>query len=95
MESQSVCASFVVPVRQLWSHVLRQGPNDAVVGVLLHDVSTPASDSTGHKDGGVLRHRNAHGEVGHPAREINIGMNVLVPEHDALHGITQFEKWHG
>ena len=76
--------------------VLGQRANDPVVLVLLHDVRAPTRDAGCHKDRRVLRHRNAHDEVRHPAWEVHVRMDVLVAQHDRLdfiaHGMLHGES---
>ena len=59
--------------------------------MLLHDVRAPTGDASRNKDRRVLRHRNAHDEVGHPAWEVHVRVNVLIAQHDGLHFIAHVE----
>ena len=54
-------------------------------------MSTPTRNSGSDKDWGVLRDRNAHGEVGHAAREVHIRMDVLLVKHDGLHFVAKIK----
>ena len=59
--------------------------------VLLHDVGAPAGDSTRDEDRRVLRDGNPHHEIRHPAGKIDVGIDVLLLEHDLLHAVPDVE----
>jgi len=76
-----------------WSRafVIGQWTNNSVIGVLLHDMRRPTRNATRHENRRVLRHWNAKNEIRHTAREIHIGVNGLVLQHDGLNAIANIK----
>lgn len=83
---------LVVPVSWGWADVGDAWADEAVVGVLFHDVGTPAGDSGGDEDWGILGDGDAHGEVGHAAGEVDIWVDCLFVFHNLLDGFAEVEE---
>src|SRR5579875_2994632 len=68
----------------LGADVLGARTNQAIVGVLLDDMSRPTGDAATSEDGRVQVYRNAHHVIGRGGVEIYIGIQALVRLHILL-----------
>src|SRR5262249_820586 len=73
------------------ARVLRAGPDQPVVAVLLEHVSGPARYAAHREDRRELIGRNSHGRVARAGEEVDVRVDVLLFRYHARHGVEDLD----